>query len=139
MNDLADDKLFHIKIITPDRIFYEGDASMVELKTSEGEIGVYKEHIPLTTILVPGIVKIKEPEGVKKAALYAGFAEILKDKVTILAENAEWPHEIDINRAMEAKIRAQRRINSKDANIDMLRAELSLRKALTRLELGKGE
>lgn len=133
---MADERLFRLKIISPDRVFYEGDATMVELKTSEGEIGVYKDHIPLTTILIPGIVKITEPDGVKLAALYSGFVEILKDKVTILAEIAEWPEEIDVNRAKEAKIRAERRLSSDDSGIDELRAEMSLRRALTRIELG---
>lgn len=133
---MADERLFRLKIITPDRVFYEGDASMVELKTSEGEIGVYANHIPLTTILVPGVLKITEPEGIKQAALYSGFVEILQDKVTILAEIAEWPEEIDINRAMEAKIRAERRLSSNESGVDELRAEMSLRRALTRIELG---
>ncbi len=133
---MADERLFRLKIITPDRVFYEGDASMVELKTSEGEIGVYANHIPLTTILVPGVLKITEPEGIKQAALYSGFVEILKDKVTVLAEIAEWPEEIDINRAMEAKIRAERRLSSNESGVDELRAEMSLRRALTRIELG---
>ncbi|MBA4685613.1 MAG: ATP synthase F1 subunit epsilon [Candidatus Galacturonibacter soehngenii] len=134
---MADERLFRLKIITPDRVFYEGDASMVELKTSEGEIGVYANHIPLTTILAPGVVKITEPEGMKQAALYSGFVEILKDKVSILAEVAEWPEEIDINRAKEAKIRAERRLSSNESGIDELRAEMALRRALTRIELGR--
>lgn len=133
---MADERLFRLTIITPDRIFYEGDVTMVELKTSEGEMGIYKDHIPLTAILVPGIINIMEVEGVKKAALYSGFVEILKDKVTVLAEVAEWPEEIDINRAMEAKIRAERRLKGNDNGMDEMRAELSLRRALTRLELG---
>lgn len=133
---MADEK-FRLKIITPDRVFYEGDATMVELKTSEGEIGIYANHIPLTTILAPGIIKITEPEGTKQAALYSGFVEILKDKVTVLAEVAEWPEEIDVNRAMEAKIRAERRLSNNESGIDELRAEMSLRRALTRIELGE--
>lgn len=129
------DGLFKLKIISPDRVFYEGDVSMVELKTSEGEIGIYKDHIPLTTILVPGIVNIHETQGVKKAALHAGFIEVLKDRVTVLAEVAEWPEEIDINRANDAKIRAERRLSGSDTNIDELRAEMALRRSLTRIEL----
>ncbi len=131
------DELFRLKIVSPDRIFYDGEVSMVEMKTSEGEIGVYKNHIPLTTILSPGIVRITEPSGVKVAALHAGFVEILKEEVTVLAEVAEWPDEIDINRANEAKIRAERRLASNGAEIDVMRAEIALKKALTRLELKK--
>ena len=74
---MADENLFTLQIISPDRIFYEGEASFVEMVTSEGEIGVYKNHIPMTNILVPGIVKIHESNGVKEAAVHAGFVEIL--------------------------------------------------------------
>ena len=51
---------FELQIITPDRIFYEGEASMVEFTSVDGEMGVYKHHIPLTTVLMPGIVTITE-------------------------------------------------------------------------------
>lgn len=133
---MAEEKLFQLKIICPDRIFYDGEASMVELTTSEGEVGIYKEHIPMTMILVPGILKIKEAQGVKEAALHAGFIEILPETITILAEVAEWPEEIDVNRAKEAKVRAERRIATKDPNINLVRAETALKKSLIRLELG---
>lgn len=130
-------KLFQLKIISPDRVFYEGDVTMVEFTSSEGEMGVYADHVPLTTILMPGIMTIHEQDGIKKAALHAGFVEILQDKVNILAEVAEWPEEIDINRANEARIRAERRLggNSGESNIDILRAELALKRSLTRIKL----
>ena len=106
---------------------------MVELATSEGEIGVYAEHIPLTSVLVPCVMAIHEEGGTKKAAVHGGIVEILKDKVTVLAEVAEWPDEIDVNRANEARIRAERRLKSGDANINMVRAELALKRSLARL------
>ena len=95
---MADDRIFSVEIITPDRIFYQGEAEMIEFTTVNGEIGVYKNHIPLTTVLAPGIVTITGPEGKKEAAVHSGFAEILQDKVTFLAEIAEWPDEIDVAR-----------------------------------------
>lgn len=84
-------RLFQVEIITPERVFYTGEASMIEFTTTEGDIGVYKHHIPLTAVLAPGIVTVTEASGQKKAAVHAGFAEILGDKVTLLAEVAEWP------------------------------------------------
>ncbi len=132
---MADDgKLLKLQVISPDRIFFEGDADFVELRTSEGEIGVYKAHIPLTSILVPGLLKIHLNGETKVAALHSGFVEILPDKITILAESAEWPEEIDVQRAEEAKKRAEDRLRSGDANVDVARAELALRKALIRIE-----
>lgn len=124
---------FQLQIITPDRVFYEGEASMVEFTSVDGEMGVYKHHIPLTTVLAPGIVTITEANGKKDAAIHAGFVQILGDKVTFLAEIAEWPDEIDIARAEAAKARAEERLRNHSADIDVTRAEIALKKALVRL------
>ena len=124
-----------LQIISPDRVFYEGEATMLEMTTTEGEIGVYPGHIPMTNILKPGIVVIHEGDQIKRAAVHAGFTEILQDRVTIMAEIAEWPDEIDVNRAKEAEERAKRRLSEKGEGLDVARAEMALRKALTRIEL----
>ncbi len=134
-----EDKNFKVKIICPDRVFYEGQAEMIEFSTTEGDIGVYKHHIPLTTVIRPGAVILTFEDGTQKeAAVHAGFAEILGDQVTILAEIAEWPDEIDVERAEKAKQRAQQRLASlKDGKVDEVRAEYALRKALVRLDVAK--
>ncbi len=132
---MADDKYFDLEIITPDRVFWSGKASMLELNTTEGQVGIYKKHIPMTMILEPGIVTIHQEGENKEAAVHAGFIEILPDKITVMAEVAEWPDEIDLNRAKEAELRAQRRIQAHDPRIDMSRAELALKKAIVRIEL----
>lgn len=128
---------FLLQIITPDRIFYKGEVTLVEMTTTEGEIGVYKNHIPMTMLLSPGVLIIHEDSQKKEAALHTGFVEILQDRVSVLAEIAEWPEEIDIHRAEEARIRAERRIQSGDPNVNLLRADTALRKALVRLEIKK--
>ncbi len=134
---MADGKLFRLQVISPDRIFYDDEVEMVEVRTTEGEMGVLKDHIPLTAIIEPGILKIHESGGIKEAALLEGFIEVLKDKVTILAESCEWPEEIDLNRAQEAKIRAERRLKGAEGEINEVRAEMALRRALTRLTLAQ--
>ena len=126
--------MFKLQVVTPDKEFYAGEVSMVELTTTEGQIGVYANHIPLTAIVAPGVLRIHEASEVKKAALHEGFIEILPDEIKILAEVAEWPDEIDVRRAEEARIRAERRIKDNAAETDTLRAELALKRALTRLE-----
>lgn len=128
-------EIFKVEIITPDRVLYEGETDFLEFSTMAGEIGVYKGHVPTTTVLAPGIVKIHNGSEIKEAAVHAGFAEILKDKVTLLAEVAEWPDEIDIRRAEAAKDRAEDRIKDKGSDTDIKRAEFALRKALVRLDL----
>lgn len=133
---MADNKLFHIQVVSPDRMFYEEDIEMLEVKTTEGEIGVLAGHIPLTAIIAPGVARFMVNGETKEAALHDGFLEILPDKVIILAESCEWPEEIDMNRAKEAKIRAERRLKGAEGEINEARAEIALRKALLRLELG---
>ena len=74
---------------------------------------------------------------IKNAALHAGFAQILPDEVTILAEIIEWPDEIDVERAQAAKARAEERLANKTEAIDVQRAELALRRALVRMDIAK--
>lgn len=134
---MAETNDFTLKIITPDRMFYENPVKMVEFNTVEGEIGVLPGHIPMTVIIKPGVLTITEEDGSKEAALHAGFAEILQDRVTILAEIIEWPEEIDEARAQEAKERAEERLRAKAPETDTARAEIALRRALTRIEVLK--
>lgn len=132
---MADDRFFDLEIISPERTFYKGEASFVELTTSEGEVGIYKNHVPMTNVIVPGIVTIHEADGIKEAAVHSGFMVILQDSIKIMAEVAEWPDEIDENRANEAKIRAERRLKEGGPEVDVLRAEAALKRSLTRLNL----
>lgn len=126
-----------LKIITPDRVFYEGNAKMVEFNTTEGQIGVYPKHIPMTVIIAPGILRITEADGEKIAALHAGFVEILPDGITVLAEIIEWPSEIDAERAEAARLRAEERLRTKTPETDILKAETALQRAIARIGLIK--
>ena len=131
---MAEDNKFTLRIVTPDRVFYEDDAvNMLEFNTTEGEIGIYKRHIPTTVIVKPGLLYIHKDEEDKVAALHSGFAEILQDQVTILAEIIEWPDEIDMERAEAAKQRAENRLNESNPDIDEARARAALARALTRI------
>lgn len=129
------DNNFKLRIITPERVFYEGETHMIEFNATEGEVGIYKDHIPMTLIVRPGILTIYEKERARNAALHAGFVEILPDKVTILAEIIEWPEEIDKQRAESARKRAEDRIHSKTPETDMLRAETALQRAMARIHV----
>ena len=106
---------------------------MGEFTTTEGDVGIYPKHIPMTMIIAPGILTITEADGTKKqAALMKGFVEITKEAVNILAEVAEWPGEIDLERVERAKERLKHK-----SDTDLTRAEMSLRRALVREELSK--
>ena len=132
---MADTNTFKLQIISPDRIFFDEDVEMAELRTTEGNIGILKGHIPLTAVTVPGVLVIHQNGTTKEAAVHDGFFEILHDKVTLLAEACEWPEEIDVSRAEAAKARAEEHIANKTMGTDLKRAEFALRRALTRIDI----
>ena len=126
---------FSLKIMCPDHVFFEGDATMVEFTTTQGDVGIYAKHIPMVSVIAPGKLTIHCEDGsTKVCALHSGFSEILQYKVTILADSCEHSDEIDIARAKEAKERAEKRLSQKDG-VDIARAELALRRALVRLNV----
>ena len=132
---MADKNEFLLRIITPDRVFYGKSVDMVEFNTTEGEIGILPGHIPMTVIVKPGILHISEQDEQKKAALHSGFAEILPESVTILAEVIEWPGEIDEERAKSARKRAEKRLSGKAPNTDIAKAETALQRAMARIQV----
>ena len=125
------EKQLKLNIYSPSRIFYEGEADFVEFVTTEGELGIYPDHIPLTAVVAPGILRITKDGKVREATLLDGFATVLPREITVLSEACEWPEEIDIHRAEEAKIRAERKL----AMEQTLRDELALRRALVRIRM----
>jgi F-type H+-transporting ATPase subunit epsilon len=124
---------FKLTIVTPDRQFFDEEADMVEFNTTEGEIGIYAGHAPLTVIVKPGVLRITQGDNVRNAALHAGFVQILPEEVTILAEIIEWPGEIDEPRASAARQRAEERLARRDANVDIDRAQAALMRAIARI------
>lgn len=128
---------FKLEIVTPERIVYEKDAEMIVVKGVEGELGILPRHIPLVTPLKIAPVKIKLNGKEEIVVVGGGFLEVRKDKVVILAETAELPGEIDVNRALAAKERAEQRLKDKKRqDIDYLRAEIALQKAINRIRSG---
>ena len=126
---------FKLTIVTPDREFFNEDAEMVEFNTTEGEIGVYAGHSPLTVIVKPGVLTITQGESERKAALHAGFVQILPQEITILAEIIEWPSEIDGSRAEAARQRAEERLAGRGSGgVNVKRAEAALLRSITRIE-----
>jgi F-type H+-transporting ATPase subunit epsilon len=131
---------FKLRIITPERVFYEGMTEMIVFQSVEGELGVLAGHIPLTTVIDSTVFYLKDTldQPQKIAAVHEGFVQILPDQVTVLTEAAEWPDEIDESRAQAAKERAEKRLaNQSDSNLDLRRAQLSLMRSLTRLQVKK--
>ncbi len=126
-----------LKIITPSRNMFDGEADMVVMRTISGDVGILHGHQPMVTILDYGILSIKIDGEEKKAAVLGGFAEINSEGMSILTDAAEWDAEIDVVRAKQAKERAEARLKNAQSNIDLKRAELALKRALVRLDLGE--
>jgi F-type H+-transporting ATPase subunit epsilon len=131
-------KTFQLEVVTPERKVYSGEATMVIVKGIEGELGILADHVPFVTPLRIAPVTIKRDGEDQIIAVNGGFIEVHKNHVVILAESAELPEEIDVDRAERARERAEERLRqSKQSNIDYHRAEIALQKAMNRLSVAK--
>ncbi|SDK15016.1 F0F1 ATP synthase subunit epsilon [Sediminibacillus albus] len=128
-------KTLIVSVVTPDGPVMEDSYEMVSLKAENGELGILPGHIPLVAPLTIGAVRLKGPEQTNRLAVNGGFVEVRPDKVTILAQSAEKPSDIDVERARKAKERAERRLQTKQDDIDFRRAEHALRRAINRLDV----
>ncbi|MCL6456616.1 MAG: F0F1 ATP synthase subunit epsilon [Gorillibacterium sp.] len=126
---------FRLEIVTPERKVYEQDIDMVIVEGVEGQLGILPHHIPLLTALRIGPLRIKKDGTEEEVAVGGGFMEVRKDKVVILAETAELPEDIDIDRAEEARRRAERYLLHPDEH-DQVRAEMALQRAINRIKVG---
>jgi len=124
-----------LEIVTPDRLFYSGEVEKVIARGSEGDLAILTNRSPITTPLKIGRVRLFEDGKEKVAAISEGYMSVLDNKVTIVTHSAEWPDEIDVNRAKEALKRAEDRLKNKPEGLDVARAELALKRALNRLDL----
>lgn len=127
------DKKLKLNIVTPTRNFFDKEVDMVIAKTVDGEVGILPDHIPLVSILDVGMIGIKDGSDEKNATINMGFIQVVNNEVSIFTDSAEWPEEIDIERANKAKERAEQRLKEKSADLDIKRAELALKRALNRI------
>lgn len=135
-----------LEIVSPDKLVYAADISMLIVRSTGGELGILPKHAPLVTGLVPHAMWVKLPNGDEQLlAVSGGFMEVTPDKITVLATAAEQPIDIDVNRAKEAMARAKERIaafhqgTAAHDDIDFKRAELALQRAKARLKATKND
>ena len=126
---------FQLEIVTPEKMVVKDAAEEIQIPGKNGYLGILPGHAPLITELAVGEISYCENASELRLAVAWGFAEVLPDKVTILAETAERPSEIDVDRARKAKERAEQRLASGDATVDVDRALDALHRAETRLEV----
>ena len=129
-----------LEVVTPERVVLsEEDAEMIVSPGELGDFGVLKGHTPFLTSLRTGALRFLSKEGREKTVfIKGGFAEALPDKVTILADAAEIENEIDLDRAEEAKNRAEQRLTAdgfEEERLDLERARSALRRAEARIKI----
>jgi F-type H+-transporting ATPase subunit epsilon len=126
-------------IVTPQRQLLRENVAEVQLPGANGYLGVLPGHAPLITELGIGELSYHDLSGKESAhlAIIRGFAEVLPDRVTVLAETAELAHEIDLARAEAARARAEKHLASGDTNINWDRASISLQRALIRIQVAR--
>ena len=126
---------FQLEIVTPEKQVVSETAEEVQIPGKNGYLGILPGHAPLITELAEGEISYRVDGEPSYLTLAWGFAEVLPTKVTILAEAAERPDEIDVRRAQEAKQRAEQRLRSQDPSTDYERALNALKRADVRLDV----
>ena len=128
---------FQLEIVTPVKLMVKEAAEEAQIPGLSGYLGILPGHAPLITELAVGVITYRASGATHTLSVAWGFMEVLQDKVTILAEAAERPQEIDVERAQKAKDRAEQRLKSNDLKVDYTRAEDALQRAETRLNVAK--
>ena len=124
-----------LQIVTPDKKLVDEAVDQVQMPGRNGYLGILPGHAPLLTELGPGEISYSQAGKTQILAVAWGFAEVLPDKVTILADAAERPEEINVQRAQEAKTRADEALKKADSETDYDEILLAQRRAEVRLEV----
>jgi F-type H+-transporting ATPase subunit epsilon len=124
-----------LQIVTPERLIVQEQVDEVQIPGSEGYFGVLPGHTPLLASLAVGELWYRKGAERTYLSIAFGFAEVLPDRVTILARLAERPEDIDVSRAEAARARAQERLEKGPSDVDYERARIALMKSLTRLQV----
>ena len=127
----------HLEIVTAERLVLSDDVDQVNAPTKDGRVGILPRHMPLLTVLTEGELSIIKGGVRTEFAVFGGFMEVLPDRVTILADACDRSDEIDLERAEDAKRRAEERLASRKSNQDMAVAEADLRRALMQIKMAK--
>jgi F-type H+-transporting ATPase subunit epsilon len=124
-------------IVTPEKQLLRGKVADMQMPGESGYLGILPGHAPLMTELGIGELSYHDVSGKESThvAIVRGFAEVLPDRVTVLAETAERAEEIDVQRAKDALARAEKRLATNDPNIDWDRANIALQRALIRIQV----
>ncbi len=126
---------FYLEVLTPERKFFTGEVDGITFKSVDGEMGVLARHAPTVVAVNVGTLKINTQGKWIEAVVTEGFAKIMPDRVVILTDTAEYPEEIDINRAREARMRAEEKLQRKLSQMEYMRSKAALARAMARLKI----
>jgi F-type H+-transporting ATPase subunit epsilon len=126
-----------LDIVTAERQVYSDDVDILIAPGTEGQLGILPNHTPLMTALKAGEMIARKGEEANSWAISGGFLEVKPDRIVVLADTAERDDEIDLERAEEAKRRAEERLKERTSTIDISRAEAALQRSLVRLQVGQ--
>lgn len=126
--------MFSVKIITPQGLYKEVETSILNVVTTDGARGVLTNHVPLVSMLTVSKMSTIENNERQEYAINGGMLYFKQNVATILTDSCEHSSEIDVERAIAAKQRAEDRINKKE-NVDLQRAELALKRAINRINV----
>lgn len=124
---------FSLKIITPEKTFFEGTTTQIIAKTTTGNVGILHGHVPYVANLVSSPFKIEIEGTLKEAALSGGFIKVSGEDVIVVTNAIEWADEIDVARAERSKQNAEERMKRHESQKEFDRAEKKLKRALNRL------
>ncbi len=131
-------KTFKFEVVTPEKVFYSDDVDMIIFNREDGEMGVMADHMPMVVAVDVGILKIVKDGVYKFAAISEGFLEITGKGVTAIVDAAEWPEDIDIERAEKAKKLAEDKLKEYRKNKEMeTLLKLSILRANNRIKVAK--
>lgn len=124
-----------LEVVTPDKTVVREDVEMVLCPGVEGEFGVLPHHVSLLSALKIGPLRYRKDGHDETLFISGGFVDVNNNKCSVLAEAAEKAADIDVDRALRAKERAERRLEQKKEDLDELRAEIALQRAIMRLQI----
>ena len=129
-------KKVHVEIVTPYELFYEGDVDQIILPATDGEIGILPGHVPVIVALNPGEIRMKDGSKYLYVSASDGYADIEIDNAIVVIGSAEWPEQIDLNRASLALERAQQRVHAPETpSREVERAKRSILRAKARIKV----
>ena len=130
-------KLFNLTILTPERVFYNGEVEMLKLRTTDGDYAIMADHSPVVMPVVVGSLTIWKPDGIETSFNSEGFMEVDHEGTTVYVQACEKPEEIDSSRAEEAKERAEERLRQRRSMSEYKQSKMALARAMARLQVSK--